>query len=123
MLETTAAILPSRDFDETAAFYAKFGFKVTGRWEDHRYLILACDMVELHFFGHKDHQPETSDHGVYIRSSDVDAFSAKLVSSDIPTEGIPRYVAAEDKDWGMREAVVVDPNGNLLRIGQYLDNA
>lgn len=122
MLETTAAIMPSRDFDETAAFYAKFGFKETGRWEDHQYMILACDRVELHFFGHKGLTPESSDHGVYIRSSDVDAISATLEASDIPTEGIPRYVSAEDKDWGMREAVVLDPNGNLLRIGQYLDD-
>lgn len=122
MLETTAAILPSRDFDETAAFYAKFGFKETGRWEDHRYLILSCDMVELHFFGHKDHKPEASDHGVYIRSSDVDALSAKLAASGIPTEGIPHYSAAEDKDWGMREAHIIDPNGNLLRIGEFMND-
>ena len=122
MLETTAAILPSRDFDETAAFYAKFGFEVTGRWEDHRYLIISREKVELHFFGHKEHVPETSYHGVYMRSSDVDAISAVLEASDIPTEGIPRYGAAEDKDWGMREAVVIDPNGNLLRIGEFMDS-
>lgn len=122
MLETTAAILPSRDFDETSAFYAKIGFQETGRWEDHQYLILCSDKIELHFFGHKDHRPEASDHGVYIRTSDVDAFSAVLVASDIPTEGIPRYGVAEDKSWGMREAVVVDPNGNLLRIGEFMDD-
>lgn len=122
MLETTAAILPSRDFDETVAFYAKFGFQESGRWEDHQYLILCRDKVEVHFFGHKTHVPQTCDHGVYIRSSDVDAISADLVASDIPTEGIPRYGPAEDKDWGMREAVVIDVDGNLLRIGQFLDD-
>ncbi|CAN0601114.1 unnamed protein product [Ectocarpus sp. 12 AP-2014] len=44
------------------------------------------------------------------------------MSSDIPTEGIPRYAPAEDKDWGMREAIVIDPNGNLLRIGEFLES-
>jgi len=53
MLETTAAILPGRDFDETSEFYQKIGFKETGRW-------------------------------------------------------------------GMRETSLLDPNSNLLRIGQFL---
>ncbi|MEO9824409.1 MAG: VOC family protein [Paracoccaceae bacterium] len=117
MLETTAPILPSRDFDATAAFYAKFGFEVTGRYP--QYLIIVRDKVELHFFEYPKHVPESSYHAAYIRSSDIDTFSAELVASDIPTHGIPRYGAAEDKDWGMREAIVVDPDGTLLRIGSF----
>jgi hypothetical protein len=27
----------------------------------------------------------------------------------------------EDKPWGLREFAVVDPDGNLIRIGQVID--
>ncbi|WP_146347926.1 bleomycin resistance protein [Phaeobacter marinintestinus] len=121
MLETTAAILPARDFDETVAFYARLGFRETGRWDEQQYLILVRDKVEIHFFGHKDHDPATCDHGAYIRSSDVDSFSDAASQAGLPVTGRPCFRPAEDKDWGMREAVVIDCNGNLLRIGQFLD--
>jgi hypothetical protein len=29
--------------------------------------------------------------------------------------------ALEDKPWGLREFAVIDPDGNLLRIGQLLE--
>ena len=35
--------------------------------------------------------------------------------------GIPRITALEDQPWGMREFALVDPDGNLLRVGQELD--
>ncbi|MBU2981839.1 hypothetical protein KO498_08425 [Lentibacter algarum] len=35
--------------------------------------------------------------------------------------GIPRFVAAEDKPWGVCELVIVDHDGNLLRIGHLLE--
>jgi hypothetical protein len=38
----------------------------------------------------------------------------------LPRKGIPRQDVLEDKPWGMREFAIVDPNGNLLRIGQTL---
>jgi hypothetical protein len=31
--------------------------------------------------------------------------------------GIPRLIRVEDKPWGMRELAVIDPDGNLIRVG------
>ena len=121
MLETTAPILPSRDFDETAAFYAGLGFKETGRWPDQGYLIIATEKVELHFFGHPDMDITTNYCGAYIRTNEVDAYAAEVDKMNLPTEGIPRLHTVEDKPWGMRELAIVDPNGTLLRIGQFAD--
>ena len=121
MLETTAPILPARDFDETSAFYAALGFKETGRWTGHGYMIIATEKVELHFFEHKDLDITTNFAAAYIRSSQVDAFAAALDQLRLPSEGIPRLHPVEDKSWGMRELSIIDPNGTLLRIGQFLD--
>lgn len=122
MLKTTCAILPSRDFDQTSEFYGKIGFEETGRWPNHGYMILRMDEIEVHFFGHSEHVPRTSDHGAYIRTTDVNTLSNHLKSLDLPQAGIPRFHPAEDKDWGMRELAVIDPDGNLLRIGQFLEH-
>ena len=122
MLETTAAILPCRDFDETAAFYAKIGFRETGRWGDYGYMIIAMDMVEVHFFGNPELDPGKNESGAYIRSSDVDGLSNRIASLGLPDEGRPSFGPAEDKDWGMREMPLVDPNGNLIRIGQFVNH-
>lgn len=120
MLETTAPVLPSRDFDETVLFYESIGFRETGRWAENAYLIMVMDQVELHFFSHDEVDPSTNHAAAYIRSSDVDALSAKVAALPLATSEIPRFRPAEDKSWGMREMAIVDPNGTLLRIGQFL---
>ena len=118
MLEQVCPILPSRHFDATAAFYASIGFEEAFR-QPEQYLIVNRDAVELHFFHHPAHRPEACDHGAYLRPADVDALSAEIASLGLPSDaGFPRLAPAEDKPWGMREAVVWDPDGNPLRIGQ-----
>jgi hypothetical protein len=55
----------------------------------------------------------------YLRLDDADRlyeeWDAVGVESD-PATG-SRLMAPSDTDWGMREFALVDPNGNLLRIG------
>ena len=125
MLEQACPILPSRDFDVTEAFYATLGFathyKAAGQ-----YLLMNRDKVELHFFGHPALKPAQNDHGVYVRPLDVDAFSDEVATlglpASAPAQGFPRFTPAEGKPWGMREAAIWDPDGNLLRVGQEIAN-
>ena len=121
MLEQACPILPSRDFAATWAFYESWGF---AQWyDDGHYMLINRDKVELHFFHHATHRPENSDHGAYIRPTDVDAVSDLLAALNLPQDaGFPRFQPAEDKPWGMREATLWDPDGNLLRIGENIPN-
>ncbi|MEO0402223.1 MAG: VOC family protein [Pseudomonadota bacterium] len=117
MLEQVCPILPSRDFATTSAFYKRLGFHEALRVA-HQYLIMNRDAVELHFFPHPQLQPKDNAHGAYVRPADVDAISAEWSALDLPHDtGFPRFLPAEDKPWGMREATVWDPDGSLLRIG------
>ncbi|MEL6566679.1 MAG: VOC family protein [Pseudomonadota bacterium] len=121
MLEQACPIMPSRDFAATTAFYDRWGF--TTWYDDGSYLLMNCDKVELHFFHHATHRPEDSDHGAYIRPTDVDAVSDLLAGLNLPSDaGFPRFQPAENKPWGMREATLWDPDGNLLRIGENIPN-
>ena len=113
-------ILPSRSVNDTLAFYRRLGFdgKIWGA--PYSYAILRRDTVELHFFTDKELRPAESSASCYIRVSDVESISREFALAQLPKRGIPRQDALEDKPWGMREFAIVDPDGNLLRIGQTL---
>lgn len=113
-------ILPSRSVSDTLAFFRRLGFdgKICGAGDS--YAILRRDTLELHFFTHREIRPAESCAGCYIRVSDVESIYRAFALALLPRSGIPRICALEDKPWGMREFAIVDPDGNLLRIGQTL---
>ena len=113
-------ILPSRFVNDTLAFFRRLGFdgKILGH--PYSYAILRRGTVELHFFTHEELRPAESNAGCYIRVSDVESIYRDFALAELPRRGIPRQDALEDKPWGMREFAIVDPDGNLLRIGQTL---
>ena len=113
-------ILPSRSVSDTLAFFKRLGFdgKICGDGDS--YAILTRGTVELHFFTHSELRPAESCAGCYIRVLDVESIYRAFALAQLPRRGIPRIDALEDKPWGMREFAIVDPDGNLLRIGQTL---
>lgn len=123
MLEKLSPIMPSRDIDRTEAFYARIGFSTVYK-DKASYLLMKRDMAEVHFFHAEAHRAETSDHGAFLRPSDVDAFSNEVAALGLPSasDSFPRFLPAEDKPWGMREATLWDPDGNLIRASQEIAN-
>jgi catechol 2,3-dioxygenase-like lactoylglutathione lyase family enzyme len=117
--DAAVPILPARDLLETRAFYERFHFEAKGWWPDAfgGYAIMVRDGLELHFFAFPDLQPGDNYAGCYWRVGDVDALY-DACRAELPGSGIPRVTPAENKPWGMREFAMVDPNGNLIRVGQ-----
>ena len=113
-------ILPSRRIADTVAFYARLGFEGGAHSFDGGYAILRRGPIELHFFRHETLDPDASFAGCYLRVSDVRSIHASMLHAALPRQGRPRMDALEDKPWGLREFAVVDPDGNLLRIGQVI---
>ncbi len=115
-----APILPARDLEACAAFYAQLGFDRVGLWPE-EYLIITRGEVGLHFFHCPSLDPWSSIAGCYLYVEDADALFAELDSVGLPSSGIPRlHGAPSGTDYGMREFALVDPDGNLLRIGSSL---
>jgi catechol 2,3-dioxygenase-like lactoylglutathione lyase family enzyme len=113
-------ILPSRSARDTLAFYQRLGFE--GRIHEFaEYAILTRGPVELHFFTHRDLRPSESDSMCYLRVDNVETWFREFNAAGLPRNGIPRQDALEDKPWGLREFALVDPDGNLIRIGQVLE--
>ena len=120
MIEASVPILPSRNLDETWAFYERLGFQNRGGpHEEWDYLIIGRDGGELHFLHAPSVDPLTTDAGCYLRVTDADALFEEWqrvgIAAD-PATG-SRLIPPADTDYGMREFAVVDQSGNLLRLG------
>jgi catechol 2,3-dioxygenase-like lactoylglutathione lyase family enzyme len=111
----TIPVLPSSDFDRTAQFYELLGFRGPRSYPE--YLILKCDEQEIHFFLEEgDH---TYGHGhshfsSYIQAVGLDELYARLARAGVTVE-LP-----EEKPWGLKELVIFDPDGSMLRFGEPL---
>jgi len=119
VLEKLSPILPSRDIAATETFWQRLGFATVYR-DGADYLLMKRDGAEVHFVAQPELDPGKNDRGAYLRPADIRALDAEWRALDLPEEGIPRYIRAEDKPWGMCELALIDPDGNLVRAGQEL---
>ena len=56
-----------------------------------------------------------NDHGCYLRVTGVERLYREFREA-----GVERITELEERSWGMKEFAVVDPEGNLLRVGEIL---
>jgi catechol 2,3-dioxygenase-like lactoylglutathione lyase family enzyme len=99
-------ILPCRDLDRTATFYASAGFVETERYDG--YLLLNNDAVELHFSQEETVHPGTC----FVHVTDATKMWKQL--HHLGVTGVGKLT---DQDYGLREFVLTDPDGNQIRIG------
>jgi catechol 2,3-dioxygenase-like lactoylglutathione lyase family enzyme len=122
-VDLAVPMLPARDMDETVAFYGRLGFEPVFRVPDPEgYVILRREAFELQFFRWPELDPASAYSGCYLRVSDVERLYRDFAVARLPARGIPSLSGIERKFFGMREFRLVDPNGNLLRVGQLTDH-
>jgi catechol 2,3-dioxygenase-like lactoylglutathione lyase family enzyme len=116
-------ILPARDLRETRGFYERLGFTATGFWPEEfgGYAILVRGSLTMHFFSYPGLLPTENYAQCYWRAADPDGFHAEVSRADLSAWPSSRVAPIEDKPWGTREFALVDPNGNLVRIGAPID--
>ena len=123
MAEYAVPILPSRDLQETLAFYERLGFENRGTPpEEWNYMILGRGGIELHFIAAPSTDSLTSAASCYLFVPDADQLHGEwqeVVAASEPDTG-SRLEAPINTDYGMREFVVVDQSGNRVRVGSAL---
>ena len=87
--------------------------------ERFRYLIIGRGTVEIHFWEAAEVDPLTTDFSCYIHVRDADALYSEWNRIGVPTDPATgsRLMPPWDTDYGLLEFALVDPSGNLLRIG------
>jgi len=107
MIRAAIPVLASTDLDRTATFYAPVGFTAAER--HNRYLLLHSGDVELHF-GLHDNAAAPGRCFVFV------ADAAKLWEQ-LRHHNVEGVGPVTDQDYGLREFVVTDPDGNQIRVG------
>ena len=118
MSDAATPNLPSRDFRRTSLFYAALGFAET--WRDKGWMILKRGNLTLEFFPHPGLDPSTSWFSCCLWLDDLDSFYEICTDAGLAegTMGQPRLHPPEEEPWGGRVAVLVDPDGTLVRLIQ-----
>ena len=112
-------ILLSLDLNETDRFYARLGFSTKGRWPGYATLRRE-DGLELHFSFTPDLDPKKNECACYVRFDRADearALHDAWAKADLRGA---RLHPPEETDYGLLEFALVDPHGNLIRIGGRL---
>lgn len=104
---TAIPILPSTDLDRTAATYAAAGFTEAERFEG--YLLLRHGRVEVHFTLEQD--------GLTPGRCFLHVRDAAALWKQLDRGGLAGLGPVEDKEYGLREFVLTDPDGNQVRFG------
>ncbi|MBU6080827.1 VOC family protein [Allobacillus halotolerans] len=109
-------IIPVKDLNESIQFYEEVLQLRKGYVDESMaYFSFGSDGNETTILLHVIDQPEPVEKGIVIELSVDDVVSA--ITSIKEAGGL---VAQEpiDRDWGVKEAVIVDPNGYKLWISQ-----
>lgn len=111
------AFVPARDFGLSKQFYQELGFELA--WSDDHlaYLRHGQSSFLLQNFYHKEHADNFMMH---LLVEDVDAWWRQVQAKDIASKYTVKIEPPEDRPWGMRDFILVDPSGVLWRIAQNL---
>ena len=114
MLISIIPKLPMRDNALTQEYYvSQLGFELVADYED--YLIVVRDGLEIHFFEFRELDPKENYGQIYIRTDDIEELYHSLIERNVP---IHPNGSLQIKPWGQKEFSLLDPDNNLITIGQ-----
>ncbi|WP_207512867.1 hypothetical protein [Longitalea luteola] len=121
-------LLPCMSINQTEDFYKALGAVVTYKQKvPNNYIAFNIWDLELHFFALKQ-QPDANYSGCYLIVTEIDPIyevcraSLKSLYGKVPLKGYPRLNPLKDiPAYGVRQFIVVDPNGNYIRVGQRIE--
>jgi hypothetical protein len=106
-----APCFPVIDLKATLDHYQRLGFDVMDCSGEDRWAWARLGAAEIHFFVKGDHDPARTAAAADLTVMDCDALAARWSAAGVPGTSDPY-----DTPYGMREAVHVDPDNNLIRI-------
>ena len=113
MADFAVPTLPMHDPAETRTFYEKLGFVCAyEQAPPDSFLFMIRDGVQLQFFEAPGIDGTIRDHTCYIYVDDLQAWYRAFAAAKVGT-----LHPIEQKPWGVPEFVLVDLNGNMLRVG------
>jgi hypothetical protein len=112
--------------NDTETFYKALGAVITYKQKvPNNYIALSFKDIDIHFFALKQLAPSGNYSSCNLVVTEIDPFyemcraRLKELYGKIPLKGFPRINPLKDiPSYGVRQFIIVDPNGNYIRIGQ-----
>jgi catechol 2,3-dioxygenase-like lactoylglutathione lyase family enzyme len=114
------AFVPSKDFALSKRFYQDLGFNLAWSSDQLAYLQHGNSSFLLQNFYVKEHADNFMMH---LLVEDVESWWGHVQDNGLAAKYGVRVDPPEDRPWGLRDFVVVDPTGVLWRIGQNIIDA
>jgi catechol 2,3-dioxygenase-like lactoylglutathione lyase family enzyme len=109
------AFVPARDFALSQRFYEDLGFTIASSGDGIAYIHHGSASFLLQDFYNKDH---AGNFMMHLLVEDVDAWWEHVRAQDLAGKYGVQVEPPEQRPWGMRDFVLVDPTGVLWRIAQ-----
>jgi uncharacterized glyoxalase superfamily protein PhnB len=111
------AFVPARDFVLSKQFYQDLGFELAWSDDNLAYLHYGNSSFLLQNFYNETH---AGNFMMHLLVNDVDAWWRHVQAQGIASKYNTKTEPPEDRSWGLRDFVLVDPTGVLWRIGQNI---
>ena len=119
MLSSIHPKLPFRNKEVTLGYYLnQLEFEIVADYGN--YLIVKKDQIEIHFFEHKNLNPEENYGQVYMRTDNIDKLYSHLLAKKV---AIHPNGKLELKPWNQKEFALLDPDHNLLTFGENISTS
>ncbi len=116
LLSHAATVLPVLDPVKSIEFYEKsLGFEVVFKWNDPvDYVVLRRGDVHLHLTRTQDSFGKKNEHvACYIFVYDI-----RAIHQEFKSKGLPVDPELSDREYGMTDFDIEDPDGHILSFGQ-----
>jgi uncharacterized glyoxalase superfamily protein PhnB len=111
------AFVPSKDFDLSKRFYKDLGFELAWSDNDLAYFRHGGSSFLLQNFYNAEH---AGNFMMHLLVEDADAWWSHVVAQTISAKYGVKAEPPEDRPWGLRDFVLVDPTGVLWRVGHNI---
>jgi hypothetical protein len=111
------AFVPAKDFALSKRFYEDLGFTIAWSDDGLAYIHHGDASFLLQNFYEK---PHADNFMMHMLVENVDAWWQHVQSAELKEKYGVTTMPPEDRPWGIRDFVVVDPTGVLWRIGQNI---
>ena len=112
------AFVPAKDFELSRRFYRDLGFNEELLSDQMAYFYVGSSSFLLQRFYNQEHAENFMMH---LLVEDVDAWWEHVEAQQLAQKYGVRAEPPEDRPWGIRDFILVDPTSVLWRIGQGIE--
>lgn len=111
------SFIPAKDFQISLAFYSALGFEIL--WQDDQLCLFALGDTKF-FLQHFYNRELAENTMLHLQVENADDWYNHIQSLNLCKTFDCKITVPENREWKMRDFVLIDPSGVLWRIGHNI---